>query len=128
MARTSITVTALTLDAGTDVKSATISTAIDQANGMFFATDGRTRRYLVHVKNTNGAGQNVIARAASTTLQYEAFRQGLGDLTVALAATTGEKMLVLDAARFVQPGGNVNIDFDAGTAGSVAVYKLPVEA
>jgi hypothetical protein len=109
------------------VKSATISTAIDQANGMFIATDGRTHRYLIHVKNTNGAGQNAIIRAAATTLPYEAFRQGLGDLTVSLAATTGEKMIVVDSARFVQPGGNLNVDFDAGTAGSVAVYKLPVQ-
>jgi hypothetical protein len=46
---------------------------------------------------------------------------------VPLAATTGEKMIVVDASRFVQPGGNVNVDFDASTAGTVVIYKLPVE-
>jgi hypothetical protein len=118
---------ALTLDAGTDVKSATVSTAIDQANGMYFASDGRTKRYLLHVKNTHAGANNVIIRAAVTTLQYEAFRQALGDLTVPIASTTGEQMIIVDAARFVQPGGNVNVDFDAATAGSVVVYKLATE-
>lgn len=125
MARTVIAPVNLTLDAGVDVKSATVSTAIDQANGMYFATDGRTSRYLLHVKNTNGAGQNITIKAPADTLPYPAFRSGLGDLVVAIAATTGEKMIVVDSARFMQDGGNVNVDFDAGTAGSAVIYKLP---
>jgi hypothetical protein len=125
MARTVIAPVALTLDAGTDVKSATVSTAIDQANGMFFASDGRTSRYLLHVKNTHAGANIVTIKAPVDALPYPAFRSGLGDLAVNIASTTGEQMIVVDSARFMQDGGNVNVDFDAATAGSVVVYKLP---
>lgn len=123
MARTAVTVTSLSMDAGVDVKSATIATAIDATNGHKISTDGRTKRYLIHVKNTFAGAKVVTAKAPSS--QVPAFRSGLGDKAVSVAASTGEQMLVLDAARFEQANGEIWLDIEASMTGTIAVYKLP---
>lgn len=122
MARTAVTVTALSTNAGVSV--AGVGTAIDATNGHVIATDGRTHRLIIHVKNTTGSSKAVTVKASSSLVP--AFRSSLGDLVVTIAATTGEQMLVLESARFAQPDGSINIDIAASMTGTIAVYKAPV--
>ena len=54
-----------------------------------------------------------------------AWRAGLGDLAITVAATTGEQMiLVTDTARFRQSNGDLNIDI-SGANVTIAAFYLP---
>lgn len=124
MARTVIAATSLSVNAGTNVKNATVATTIDATNSHYFATDGKTKLYLIHVKNTNGSNRVATVSAGDNP---PAFRAGIGDLAVTVAATDGEQMIIVESDRFVQGNGDINIDIAASMAGTIAVYKLPTQ-
>jgi hypothetical protein len=105
-------------------------TAIDQANGMNVAipttaipSGPHIDKLVLRVANTAGAGKNTIVRKG---IDPPAFRQGLGDLTVQVPATTGVKWLgPFELARFVQADGSLNIDFESGATGTITAFMLP---
>lgn len=124
MARTVLAVTDLVANAGTNVKNATVATAIDATNSHYIpAGGGELSRYLIHVKNTNGTARVCTVAAGDNPPAYQA---ALGDKAVTVAATDGEQMILIDSARFLQDDGTVNIDIAASMAGTIAVYRLPV--
>jgi hypothetical protein len=123
MARTAVTPVAVAANAGTDVKSATVSVALDPTNGHSIATNGRTGRYLIHVKNTAAGAKNITVLAGDNP---PAWMAGVGNLVVAVALTSGEQMIVVEAARFAQSDGAIHVDVEAATTGTIAVYQVPV--
>lgn len=97
-------------------------TAIDQVNGMV-VTPKRSHRLVLFIYNS-AAGAHVYTIRAGIYPPAESM--GQGDLvsasipTVAFAIVTG-----LSGARFLQAGGAINIDFDAGTTGTIWAYEQP---
>ena len=126
MARTNLPVTNLVVNA----KTAISTTNIDQANGMNLAlassaipSAANTDKLVLVVDNTAAGAHNFILRAGASN--PPAFRAGLGDLTISVGATTTVYIGPFDYARFVQSDGSLNIDFDAGTTGTIQALLVP---
>lgn len=118
MARTAIPITSLPANAGT---APVAGTAADPTNGHAIAAGSDMRRILLHVKNTAAAAKNVTIKAGANP---PAVRAGVGDLVISVPATTGERFVVLESARFAQANGDINVDLEAGTTGNQAAYRL----
>jgi hypothetical protein len=97
-------------------------TTINVTNGAVINGAGDTKRILVRMTNTAGVPKNITFKAG---VNPPAVRKGLGDLIVAVPATTGERLVVIESARFAQADGSINIDFEAATAGIVSAVRLP---
>ncbi len=122
MARTAITTVKLTrASADATGTVAAGGTAIDQANGMVF-TAKKAHKAVIIWYNSAGAGHVLTVRAG---VYPPALSQGQGDFVVASSATTALQTVTLDAARFLQKDGSIQIDWDAGTTGRVWVYEFP---
>lgn len=126
MARTNLPVTNLT----TNGKTAISTTAIDQTNGMNLALASTaippvaaTDHLILVVDNTAAGSHNFILRKGASN--PPAFRAPLGDLTIAIGATTTVYIGPFDYARFVQSDGSLNIDFDSGTTGTIQALLVP---
>ncbi len=119
MARDSVPITQLTLSGGVAEPA---GTSIVPANGATIAAGGDTRKLIVRVTNTHGSDHVVTVRAGANP---PAFRQGIGDASVTVAATTGVQYLTIESARFVQSDGSVHLDFDTGMTGTVMAFRLP---
>lgn len=94
-------------------------TAIAPANGGTIANAGDTARLLIRVTNTNGTQRTVTVKAGVH------LRKGIGDLAVIVPATTGDKLLVVESARFKQADGSIWLDYEASMAGIVSVVRMP---
>lgn len=71
-------------------------------------------RYLLHLKNTSGGA--LTATLDDPTSQVPAGTLAATfnpDITVSVPATTGDKMLLIDASRFRDTTGNINITYSA---------------
>ena len=119
MPRTVLASTALVKDGSV---AAPTYVANDFANGMQVNID-ETERVFLHVKNTTAGAVNVIVRAGD---KDPAFRRQLGDLTVSVPATTGDRLIgPFESARFESNGGGqLWVDFSAA-AGTIAAFRLP---
>lgn len=119
----SLTITALVANSSVAQPAAQ---AID-TNGMVpIAAGGQFDRLMIEILNTDDA---VLTVAISAGVDPPAYQGGVGDLSLTIAITTGCKLLgPFESARFVQAGGNLNVNFTAATgapACSVRVYRLP---
>ena len=120
MSRDAITPVELTRDAGTDIKNATVSTAINTTNGGYIDLNGvSAEKLLIHVKNTAGAAYDVTVNSGIYS------RSSLGDLVVEVALTSGEKAIVIETARFKDADGYITLDYESSMTGTVAAYLLP---
>ena|SRR5579862_3734652 len=126
MARTNLPVTALTANGATAIST----TAVDQTNGMncqlaseAMPAAGNSEQLVLVVDNTDSASHNFILRAGASN--PPAFRAALGDLTIAVAATTTKYLGPFEWARFCQSDGSLNIDFSSGFAGTIQALLLP---
>ena len=82
-----------------------------------------TARHLVLRVNNSAAGaHNCIIRAG---VNPPAFRAAIGDLTVSINATSTKWIGPLEAARFTQSDGSINVDFDAGATGTITAFLVP---
>jgi len=78
------------------------------------------RRILVHVKNTHSSAHEVTAYAgAGAGAAYGDYE------SMDIPATSGERILVLEATRFQQSSGELWVDFGSGMTGLVGVFLLP---
>lgn len=117
MPRTALPITALPANAGT----AAAGTAVDPTNGHVIAAGSDMRRILLHLKNTAVAAKNFTVKAG---VNPPAFRGGVGDLIIAVPATSGERFVVLESARFAQANGDIWLDAEAAATGNEAAYRL----
>lgn len=121
MARDAVTVTSLTANGGAEEPT---GTSITPANGATIAAQSDCRKLLVRITNTHGSDHPVTIRAG---VNPPAFRQGIGDLTVTVPATSGVRYITLSSARFAQSDGTLYLDFETGMTGKVMAFRLPDE-
>lgn len=119
MARDAVAVTALAANAGVTQPA---GTAIAPANGANIPNVGNTGRLVIRVTNTNGTQRTVTFKAGPNP---PSVREGLGDLAVVVPATTGDKLITLESARFVKADGSIDVDFEASMAGVISVVRIP---
>lgn len=96
--------------------------AVDQANGMRLVGIGKYADVQVVVRNTAVAAKNVIVRAGSA----EYGRASVGDATYAVPANTGEVYIFPETARHQQHDESINVDFESGFTGTIAVFTTPL--
>jgi len=103
---------------------ATVPTAhtIVTANGALIQAGGRTRKLVLRITNTGGTAGTVTAKAG---VNPPAWRNGLGDMAVVVAETTGVAYLLVESARFAQANGDIYLDFSAEIVGTVEALELP---
>jgi len=106
--------------------------AFDTDGTVPIAAGGRTERLIIEVINTAAAALTFkVLKGANPP----AHRAGVGDLSVALAATgtATDKRIVgpFESARFAQADGKINVSFLAASstpAGTIRIYRLPKSA
>jgi hypothetical protein len=122
---------ALTLTALTKNSSVTqpAANAIDTTGTVPLPSTSETERVILEVINLASVALTVKVLAGDEGAG--AIRQGLGDLSVSLAATgsSGDKKLVgpFESARFIQAGGKINVSFTPASGSpnaTVRAYKL----
>lgn len=121
MARDAVAITTLAANGGADEPS---GTAIAPANGATIAAQSDCRKLLVRITNTHGSDHPVTVKSGANP---PAFRQGVGDLSVTVPATSGVRYLTLSSARFAQADGAIYLDFETGMTGKVMAFRLPDE-
>lgn len=122
MARDAVTVTDLTIDAGTDLVA---GVAIVPADGATLDLNGDFGKLFLYVSNTESAAYDVTVVAP--TDNAHALRSGLGNLVYEVGA--GEAALIpLESARFAQTGGELYVNFETGMTGFIAAYRLPASS
>ncbi len=94
-------------------------TTIVPANDANIANVSDSGRVLVRVTNTHGSAHDVVFKAGD----FE--RAALGDLTVNVPLTSGDKIVVLESARFVKEDGSIDVDFETDHAGKISAVRLP---
>lgn len=119
MARDAVTVTALSANA---LNTNPAGTAISPTNGAVINAVKAGDRVLVRVTNTNGTNRVVTFKAG---VNPPAPRKGIGDLALTVPATTGDILVALETARFLQADGTINVDFGASMAGIISAVRLP---
>lgn len=106
-------------------------TAIDQANGMNVVLASGAIPHVpageglvLRVANTAAAPHVVTLRAGAYPPAFEAMK---GDQTVSVTNATTKWIGPLEYARHAQADGSINIDFDAGTTGTITAFLVPIE-
>lgn len=132
MARTNLPTSTFVLPTGAATSTGLLDpagTAIDQANGMNIALASgalpsapTAHNLYLRVNNSAAGPHNVIVRAGAYP---PAFRAGLGDLTVSVVNATTRWIGPFEAARHMQADGSINVDFDAGTTGTITAFLSP---
>jgi hypothetical protein len=118
MARDAVAVTALTIDAGTDLLE---GVAIAPADGATLNLNGNFGKLLLWVSNTESAAYDVTIVAGTG---QEAVRSSLGNLVYEVGA--GEQaFIVVEGSRFAEAGGDLLVNFETGMTGFIAAYRLP---
>lgn len=117
MARTKVVVTQLTVDSAV----APTSTAVDTTNDHVITLDN-PRKAILLISNTSGSTKTATVLAGDNP---PAGTSGKGDLVISIA-NNASAVVTLEAARFLQADGTINVDLQAGfTAGGINVVELP---
>lgn len=123
MARTNVPITTLTTNAATADPA---GTAIDATNSHVINTAGvPTSRLAIRVLNTTASTKVATVKAGDNP---PAGSSGQGDLAVSLtdgSTTATVKWVTLEAARFMQNDGTINIDIGSGMTGFISVFEIP---
>lgn len=121
MARDAIPVVAGVVNAATAQGA---GVAINTTNGGNLAAAGMTDTIVLIVDHTTVSDKVLTVKAG---VYPPAFRQGIGDLALTITAST-KQYIFLEAARFVQADGSINVDFASGMTGTCFAVRLPAEA
>ena len=118
MPNTAISLINLAENAGTDVET---RTTIVHANTWSIDLNGvHSKKVIFHVLNTTVGAKNIIVNAGDVGAE-----SALGSLTVAVGASTGEKILILSSSRFADSSGKITGTVEANMTGTFAAYVLP---
>lgn len=123
----SLTINALSANSVTSLPTAQ---AIDTNGTVPINSVKRANLLIVEVVNADDAALTVLVKAGDNP---PAHRQGIGDLSVALAASgggaTASRMIgPFESSRFMQDDGRIDLTFTAATGApnaTVRVYQLP---
>jgi hypothetical protein len=122
MARTAVVPTVMVRNSAVLKPSGTTIDATLVTNGVVIAKCD-FKRTVFEVANTAAGPKNIIIRGGDYPLA-SAGRQG--DLTIPVTNATTKEFGPFDSGRFAQdPGGDLHIDFEAGTTGTILARKLP---
>ena len=121
MARTEVEITRLVANDSISNPAGTTIDATLVTNGVVIKKPP-FRGLIIRVNNTAGAAKNVTVQAGAEPI---AAYQEYGDLVEQIPATTGSEFFYLEGSRFAQANGDLWIDFESGTTGTIAVIALP---
>jgi len=114
MARDAVTLQDLSLNAGTIQAT---GTTVNATNGASIDVDGNTQKLLIMVQSSS-ATYDVTVSAGVGVQRWQ------GDLVQEVAA--GELgLFVIESAQFIQSGGVLYVDFEAGADGTINAVRLP---
>lgn len=119
MARDNVPVTDLSKNSMVD-RGAGVTIVV--ANGAEIQCNGDTRGLFIEVTNTNGTDRVLTIKAGDLP---PALLAGQGDLALTIPATSGDKLICLEGARFVQDDGKILVDFAASFAGVIRAFRVP---
>lgn len=121
MARTAVTPVQMNRDTSAAVVAGTTIDAGLVTAGVVI-TGANTPKLLIEVANTALAAKNVTVRAG---VSPPALYAGQGDLVRSVAASATHKFGPLSSMRFCQAHGDLYIDFETGTTGTISAFLLP---
>jgi hypothetical protein len=101
------------------VKSTPAPTAVGAADTIPVGSSGR---YLVIIKNGGGTPDNVVIDDPTSQSPPGSTTALNPDLTESVPATTGERHFFLEAARFRDANGNINLTHSFQTSVTCLVY------
>jgi len=117
MARTAIAETALAVNA----LATPVTTAVDPTNGMTVALK-KGRKLVFRIAYTFAGAKTFTVKAGAYPPSWA---KGQGDLVLTLNNVT--RYLVIDAGRFAQADGQVYVDIEAASTGTVEALRLPTD-
>ena len=83
---------------------------------------GATGKYLMIVKNAGGSADSMVVDDPTSQSPVGSTTPLNPDITVSVPATTGERHVLLDAARLRDVNGNINITHSFTTSVTCIVY------
>ncbi|MGE3835252.1 MAG: hypothetical protein AB7H43_10745 [Acidimicrobiia bacterium] len=127
MARTAVTVTAMTPNTVAAFVAGTTGTTIDATNHHVITPPAGcpVEELLVIVTNTTASTKAATVKAGDNPPAFEA---GQGDLAISLtdgSTTPQSGAVVLQSGRFVQDDGTINIDIAASMTGKITCFRIP---
>jgi hypothetical protein len=117
--RTNIPLSAFTPDAGLADPAGTTA---DPTNGHNILAVGQSQRIVLRVANSAEASKNLTVKAGNNP---PAQRAGLSDKVVAVGAGATVWIGPLSSDRFIQANGSMNVDLEAGFAGTITAFQWP---
>lgn len=128
MARTNLTIKNLTPNSGNTVSPTTIDSTL-VTNGVSIKpptsgipAGGNLDGLILIVTNSAVSPKAVTIKAG---INPPAFRAGMGDTSVSVAASGTSYLGPFETARFSQTDGAMYIDLESGMTGSIAALLLP---
>lgn len=128
MARTNLTIKNLTPNSGNTITSTTIDSTL-VTNGVTvrpstsgIPAGGNLDNLFLIVTNSAASPKAVTVKAG---VNPPAFRSGIGDTSVSVAASGTSYLGPFETSRFVQADGAMYIDLESGMTGSIAALLLP---
>lgn len=122
MPRDAVTITELTANSASANPA---GTTVVVANGAVINGVKDSSRVLVRLRNTDASPRVATFLAGDNP---PALRAGVGNLEVTVPASTGDVLVVLESARFLQSDGTIQVDFAASFAGTISAVRLPKAA
>lgn len=119
MPRDAVTITELTSGSAATTPA---GTTVVVANGAAIADAKDTSRLLIRLTNTDASDRVATILAGDDP---PALRSGIGSLAITVPATTGDMVVVVESARFVQNDGAIHVDFAATYTGKISAIRLP---
>jgi hypothetical protein len=126
MARDAVTVTKITKHTAVAIPG---GVTINTTNGANITGLGKTRKLILIIQNTI---TNLTKVATIKAGVYEpAALQGQGDLALVIPAgptatpLLGVVFVTIEAARFLQADGSINVDYATGMTGFLAAVQIP---
>lgn len=97
-------------------------TALDAGNDHIINA-AKPERTLLRVTNTHGSDHDVTIKAGDSP---PALANGLGDLVVTVAATSGVQWIgPFESGRFIQDDGTLLVDIATSHAGTITAFLIP---
>jgi hypothetical protein len=84
---------------------------------------GVTDRLIIRVDNTFAGAKIFTIRAG---IYPPAFRASMGDLAISILSSS-KAYFFIEAARFLQADGSINVDYEAAMTGTVYAILVPPE-